>query len=100
MPSESINQSQLQASNIANRKYKHGFVTNIESEKAPKGLDESTVHFISKKKDEPEWMLEFRLNSYKYWLNHNKTEPKWANIRYPSIDYQDIYYYSEPKNKP
>ena len=75
--------------------YKYGFETLIESEKAPKGLSEDTVRFISAKKNEPEWMLEWRLGAYKRWLTMR--EPTWARVHYPKIDYQDIYYYSAPK---
>jgi Fe-S cluster assembly protein SufB len=78
--------------------YKYGFVTDIESDKAPKGLDESTVRFISAKKAEPEWLTEWRLGAYKRWLTMD--EPKWARVDYPPIKYQDLYYYSAPKNSP
>ncbi|RXK85382.1 Fe-S cluster assembly protein SufB [Filimonas effusa] len=78
--------------------YKYGFVTDIEADEAPKGLDESTIRFISAKKNEPEWMLEWRLKAYRQWLKME--EPDWANINYPPIDYQDIIYYSAPKQKP
>jgi Fe-S cluster assembly protein SufB len=77
--------------------YKYGFVTDIESEKAPKGLSEDTVRFISAKKNEPEWMLAWRLDAYKRWLTMR--EPTWARVDYPKIDYQDAYYYSAPKKK-
>jgi len=77
--------------------YKYGFVTNIESEKAPKGLSEDTVRFISAKKSEPEWMLAWRLEAYKRWLTMR--EPTWARVSYPKIDYQNAYYYSAPKRK-
>ena len=77
--------------------YKYGFVTDIESDKAPKGLSEDTVRFISAKKNEPEWMLEWRLAAYRRWLT--MTEPTWARVHYPKIDYQDLYYYSAPKKK-
>jgi Fe-S cluster assembly protein SufB len=77
--------------------YKYGFVTDIESEKAPKGLSEDTVRFISAKKNEPAWMLEWRLAAYRRWLT--MTEPNWARVDYPKIDYQDLYYYSAPKKK-
>jgi Fe-S cluster assembly protein SufB len=77
--------------------YKYGFVTDIESEKAPKGLSEDTVRFISAKKNEPAWMLEWRLEAYKRWLTMR--EPTWARVDYPKIDYQNAYYYSEPKRK-
>jgi Fe-S cluster assembly protein SufB len=75
--------------------YKYGFVTDIESDKAPKGLSEDTVRFISAKKNEPDWMLQWRLDAYRRWLTMR--EPTWARVDYPKIDYQDIYYYSAPK---
>src|SRR5882762_7136384 len=77
--------------------YRYGFETLIESEKAPKGLSEDTVRFISNKKNEPEWMLEWRLKAYRHWLTMR--EPTWARVTYKPIDYQDIYYYSAPKKK-
>jgi Fe-S cluster assembly protein SufB len=77
--------------------YKYGFVTDIESEKAPKGLSEDTVRFISAKKNEPEWMLAWRLEAFKRWLTMR--EPTWARVNYPKIDYQNAYYYSAPKKK-
>ena len=76
--------------------YKYGFETDIESIKAPKGLDESTIRFISGKKNEPEWMLEWRLDAYQRWLAMR--EPDWAKVSYPKIDFQDLYYYSAPKS--
>jgi Fe-S cluster assembly protein SufB len=75
--------------------YRYGFETVIESEKAPKGLSEDTIRFISEKKDEPAWMLEWRLEAYRRWLTMQ--EPTWARVDYPKIDYQDLYYYSAPK---
>jgi Fe-S cluster assembly protein SufB len=78
--------------------YKYGFVTDIESEKAPKGLREDTIRFISAKKNEPEWMLAWRLEAFRRWLTMR--EPKWARVDYPAIDYQDMYYYSAPTKKP
>ncbi|MFL5030505.1 MAG: Fe-S cluster assembly protein SufB, partial [Xanthobacteraceae bacterium] len=78
--------------------YKYGFETLIESEKAPKGLSEDTVRFISAKKNEPEWMLKWRLDAYRHWLT--KREPTWARVHYHPIDYQNIYYYSAPKRDP
>jgi len=75
--------------------YKYGFETLIESDKAPKGLSEDTVRFISAKKNEPAWMLEWRLGAYRRWLTMR--EPTWARVSYPKIDYQDLYYYSAPK---
>jgi len=82
----------------AGERYKYGFVTDIESEKAPKGLNADIVRYISAKKNEPAWMLEWRLQSFERWLSMR--EPEWAKLNYPRIDYQDAYYYSEPKAKP
>ncbi len=84
--------------NIVNQPYKHGFITNIESDVAPKGLNEDTIRMISAKKNEPEWLLEFRLKSYAAWLKME--EPKWPNVHYPKIDFQAISYYAAPKQKP
>jgi Fe-S cluster assembly protein SufB len=81
--------------NLVNQPYKYGFVTNIESDVIPKGLSEDVVRLISAKKEEPEWMLEMRLKAYRTWLK--MTEPTWAHVQYPPIDYQDIIYYSAPK---
>jgi Fe-S cluster assembly protein SufB len=83
--------------NLIDQPYQHGFVTDIESETAPKGLSEDTIRLISHKKGEPEWLLEFRLKAYRHWLT--MTEPKWPNVTYPKIDFQDISYYSAPKAK-
>ena len=80
---------------VAADKYKYGFTTDIESEKAPKGLNEDTIRFISAKKHEPEWMLEWRLQAYRRWLQME--EPKWAKVAYPPIDFQDAYYFAAPK---
>src|ERR1700692_4594657 len=77
--------------------YKYGFVTDIEADEAPKGLNEDTVRFISAKKNEPEWMLEWRLKAYRHWLTMR--ELTWARVSYGPIDYQDLYYYSAPKSK-
>jgi Fe-S cluster assembly protein SufB len=77
-------------------KYKYGFETIIESDKAPKGLSEDVIRFISAKKGEPEWMLEWRLEAYRHWLNMDL--PGWAKVDYPPIDFQDLYYYSAPKS--
>src|SRR5215470_7500435 len=76
--------------------YKYGFETTIESIKAPKGLDEGIVGFISRKKGEPAWMLEWRLEAFRRWKT--MTEPTWANVHYPKIDFQDLYYYAAPKS--
>lgn len=80
---------------FANQDYKYGFVTNIESETIPLGLSEDTVRLISAKKNEPDFMLEFRLNAYRQWLKMES--PEWAHVEFPRIDYQDISYYSAPK---
>jgi Fe-S cluster assembly protein SufB len=77
--------------------YKYGFETNVESDKAPKGLSEDIVRFISEKKGEPGWMLAWRLDAYRRWLTMR--EPEWARVEYPQIDFQDLYYYSAPKKK-
>lgn len=82
---------------LANREYKYGFVTDIEAETIPRGLNEDIVRMISAKKNEPEWLLEWRLKAFRHWLT--MTEPEWANVQYPKIDYQDIIYYSAPKPK-
>jgi Fe-S cluster assembly protein SufB len=84
--------------NAVSGEYKYGFVSNFETDEAPKGLNEDTVRFISAKKNEPEWMLEWRLKAFRQWLKME--EPHWANLHYPAIDYQDIKYYSAPKQKP
>jgi Fe-S cluster assembly protein SufB len=77
-------------------KYKYGFVTDIESDQAPKGLNEGIIRFISAKKEEPSWLLDWRLKAYAHWLTME--EPNWAKVGYPPIDYQDSYYYSAPKS--
>ncbi|MDA0194042.1 MAG: Fe-S cluster assembly protein SufB [Bacteroidetes bacterium] len=82
---------------ITSSEYKYGFESNIDSESAPMGLNEETVRFISAKKEEPEWLLEWRLKAYRHWLTLK--EPTWANIKHPPIDYQGIIYYSAPKKK-
>jgi Fe-S cluster assembly protein SufB len=87
-----------QVRRIAVDQYKYGFETVIESEKAPKGLSEDTIRFISAKKNEPEWMLKWRLDAYRRWLTMR--EPKWARVDYGPIDYQDTYYYAAPKRDP
>src|SRR5947207_2559915 len=83
---------------LTNKEYKYGFVTDIESDVIPKGLSEETIHLIVEKKGEPDWMLEFRLKAYRQWLKMQ--EPKhWPNITYPEINYQDVIYYSAPKQR-
>ncbi|MEI8036469.1 MAG: Fe-S cluster assembly protein SufB [Betaproteobacteria bacterium] len=82
---------------LVNQPYKHGFVTDIESDTAAKGLSEQTIRFISAKKAEPDWLLQFRLKAYQHWLT--LTAPEWPNLNYPAIDFQNISYYSAPKQK-
>ncbi|HET8797701.1 MAG TPA: Fe-S cluster assembly protein SufB [Thermoanaerobaculia bacterium] len=89
--------SNVEIQEIASQEYKYGFVTNIEADTAPPGLSEDIIRFISAKKEEPEWLLEWRLKAYRHWLT--MTEPTWANVHYPPIDYQAISYYSAPKQK-
>src|SRR4030095_2624616 len=79
--------------------YKYGFVTEIEADEAPMGLNEDIIRFISLKKHEPEWMLEWRLKAFRQWSQMAGHEPKWANIKFPPINFQDIIYYSAPKQK-
>jgi Fe-S cluster assembly protein SufB len=83
---------------LANREYRYGFVTDVEAETVPRGLNEEIVRLISEKKREPAWLLEWRLKAYRTWLT--MTEPTWQNVHYPAIDYQDIIYYSAPKKNP
>jgi Fe-S cluster assembly protein SufB len=87
---------------LAQQEYKWGFVTDIEQDSAPRGLNEDIIRFISAKKNEPEFMLEWRLRAYRHWasLEKSQAEPKWAHIHYDPIDYQNIIYYSAPKQKP
>ena len=82
---------------LANREYKHGFVTEIEADTVPRGLNEEVIHLISAKKKEPRFMLEWRLKAYRHWLT--MAEPRWPNVHYPPIDYQNVIYYSAPKPK-
>jgi Fe-S cluster assembly protein SufB len=82
---------------LANQEYKWGFVTDIDADEAPKGLSEGIIRFISEKKKEPAWLLEWRLKAYRHWLT--MTEPRWPNVKYGVIDYQDIVYYSAPRPK-
>jgi Fe-S cluster assembly protein SufB len=83
--------------NLVNQPYKHGFVTDIETESVPKGLSEDVIRTISSKKEEPEWLLDFRLAAYRHWLTME--EPAWANVTHPRIDFQDIIYFAQPKPK-
>ncbi|HZD25263.1 MAG TPA: Fe-S cluster assembly protein SufB [Alphaproteobacteria bacterium] len=86
-----------QVRSLGGERYKYGFVTEIEEDRAPKGLNEEIIRFISAKKNEPEWLLEWRLKAYRHWLVME--EPEWARVGYPTIDFQDAYYYSAPKSK-
>jgi Fe-S cluster assembly protein SufB len=92
-----LDDSRSEIEKVVISEYKYGFVTNIEADEAPKGLNEDTIRFISAKKNEPEWMLEWRLKAFAQW--QKMTEPHWGNLNYPAIDYQDIIYYSAPKQK-
>ena len=93
--------NQTEIREITNREYKYGFVTDLETDVVPRGLDEDVIRLISSKKNEPEWMLDWRLKAYRHWskLAKSEAEPKWANVHYPAIDYQDIIYYAAPKLK-
>jgi len=82
---------------ITSKEYEHGWTVNLEADEAPKGLNEDIVRFISAKKGEPEWLLEWRLKAFRLW--EKMVEPKWSNVTYPAINYQDIIYYSAPKQK-
>lgn len=82
---------------LTNQEYKYGFVTNIDSDKAPKGLNEDIIRFISAKKQEPQWLLDWRLKAFEQW--QKMTEPEWAHVHYAKVDYQDIHYYAAPKPK-
>ncbi len=82
---------------LVNQPYRHGFVTDIETETVPKGLNEDVIRLISAKKNEPEWLLEFRLQSYRHWLTME--DPAWAHVSHPPIDFQDIIYFAQPKPK-
>jgi len=90
-----VEQSNREIAELANQSYKFGWTSNVESDTIARGLNEDVVRFISAKKEEPEWLLEWRLKSYRHWLT--MTEPSWANVSYPAIDYQDHCYYSAPK---
>src|SRR5437764_569997 len=87
----------LEIQKLADREYRWGFVTDIEADAAPPGLNEEIVRFISKKKNEPQWMLDWRLKAFRHWLTME--EPHWAKVNHPSIDYQGTVYFSAPKPK-
>src|SRR5258705_6701401 len=82
---------------LTQKKYKYGFVTDIDADTIPRGLSEEVVRMISAKKNEPVFMLEWRLKAFRHWLT--MTEPTWPNVHYPKINYQDIIYFSAPKSK-
>jgi Fe-S cluster assembly protein SufB len=98
---EAMNTATSTMEDLVNRAYKYGFVTEIEADTLPRGLNEEIIRLISAKKNEPDFMLEWRLKAYRHWakLEKSEAEPKWANVHYPPIDYQDIIYYSAPKTK-
>src|SRR3954463_1325160 len=90
--------STLADSKLAGPEYQYGFTTDVEMETLKKGLNEDVIRALSKKKNEPEFLLEFRLKAYRKWLT--LSEPTWAHVNYPPIDYQDIVYFAKPKQKP
>ncbi len=90
-------ENKISSSNLPDSSYKYGFVTDIETDQVAKGLNEDIIRLISEKKNEPSWMLDYRLKAFKHWLT--MTEPTWAHVKYPKIDFQDIRYYSAPKKK-
>ena len=95
---KTLNEQTIEENTLSSRDYKYGFVTDIETDRIPNGLSEDVVRIISEKKEEPQWMLQFRLKAYRHWLTLK--EPKWPNFNYGPIDYQAISYYSAPKNNP
>jgi Fe-S cluster assembly protein SufB len=99
MKAEVMNTATQTTEALVNREYKYGFVTEIENDAVPRGLSEATVRLISAKKNEPNFMLDWRLKAYRHWvkLAKSEAEPKWANVRYAPIDYQNLIYYSAPK---
>src|SRR5690348_17114309 len=90
-----------QLQDLTKQEYKWGFITQVEEDRLPAGLNEEIIRAIAQKKGEPEFMLEWRLKAYRYWASQEKAqaEPKWANVKFPPIDYQAITYYSAPKPK-
>ncbi|MEO1000893.1 MAG: Fe-S cluster assembly protein SufB, partial [Pseudomonadota bacterium] len=93
---EGVDQETIDAVRTVGERYKYGFETEIEMEFAPKGLDEDIVRLISAKKEEPQWLLDWRLESFRRW--QGMEEPSWAMVEHPPIDYQDQYYYAQPKS--
>src|SRR3990170_6933925 len=92
-----MNTATYTTEDLVNREYKYGFVTEIEADTVPRGLNEEIIRLISAKKNEPDFMLQWRLKAYRHWLT--MTEPTWQNVHYPPIDYQAAIYYSAPKQK-
>ncbi|MEC7157261.1 MAG: Fe-S cluster assembly protein SufB, partial [Chloroflexota bacterium] len=94
------NNSLSRESKLEDKEYKWGFTTDVETEVVPKGLSEEVIKLISKKKKEPDWLLDWRLKAYKHWLKQDEKEgePEWAMVKYPKIDYQDIHYYAAPNS--
>src|SRR6266516_1549794 len=90
-----MNTATYTTEDLVNQEYKYGFVTEIETDTVPRGLNEEIVRLISAKKSEPTFMLDWRLKAYRHWVT--MTEPQWATVKHPRIDYQDIVYYSAPK---
>src|SRR5512140_2849964 len=82
---------------LARQEYKYGFTSDVDSDLAPRGLNEDVIRLISDKKQEPDWLLEWRLKSYRAW--QTLKDPDWANVKHPPIDYQDIIYYAAPKKR-
>lgn len=82
---------------FTSKEYEFGWTVDLEADEAPKGLNEDIIHFISAKKEEPQWLLEWRLKAFRMW--QKMEEPEWANVNYPKVDYQDLIYYSAPKQK-
>ncbi|RMG58112.1 MAG: Fe-S cluster assembly protein SufB, partial [Bacteroidetes bacterium] len=95
---EALSEDEKLIQEVTEQKYKYGWTTDVESDKAPKGLNEDIIRFISAKKNEPEWMLAYRLRAFEIW--QKMTEPEWAHVHYPKIDFQNIHYYAAPKKKP
>src|ERR687894_984734 len=98
MPPPAVTETLETVQSVTEGAYRWGFETDIEMEFAPKGLNEDIVRFISRKKGEPEWLLEWRLKAFAAW--RGMQEPRWAAVKYPPIDYQDAYYYAAPKQGP
>ena len=101
MKAEVINTATQTTEALVNRRYKYGFVTEIENDAVPRGLSEAIVRLISAKKNEPNFMLDWRLKAYRHWVKLKKSEeePKWANVHYAPIDYQNLIYYSGAEDK-